>query len=387
MPHSTVLDVVIVYNHHSATGASAVSKNVTSPFLLTKDTHNKAYGYFLSSLKRSGLNAGFTTSSDIIGPGKFKSYWTYSHKAWVKHNEPCRSNQIFDKFSPTTNNGKELRKLMLSSKTVKAFTDSSLFDLFFDKLKTFKSLPSFSIPTVAIASSNHKTISFRLKLLQTQIDTHLHPADFSHTIIVKDRHGAGGNHIYKFCSNYIDSISKLVSANPKMSFIIQPFIHFDKGFKYQDKYASTDIRLIYFNGKVVTAYLRMAESGDFRCNQHQGGTLAYLSPDSLPSNVLAKADKIASILNKKQALFTLDFIVSNSGHSYLLEGNTGPGLTWDPTDQIDKLEAKKLINLIVKEFKFRIDHLKSHLPPAHNLPAKNPFLPLASETLFPVLIP
>ena len=386
MPNSTVLDVVIVYNHHSATSASVVAKNVTSPFL-TNDAYNKAYGYFLSSLKRSGLTAGFTTSSDIIGPGKFKSYWTYSQKSWTKHNLPCRSNQIFDKFSPTSKNGKELRKLMLSSKTVKAFTDSSLFDLFFDKLKTFKSLPSFSIPTVGIASSSHKTISSRLKLLESQIAVHLHPADFSHTIIVKDRHGAGGNHIYKFSSNYIESISKLVIANPKMSFIIQPFIHFDKGFKYLGEYASTDIRLIYFNGKVVTAYLRMAEAGDFRCNQHQGGTLAYLSPDTLPSNVLAKADKIASILNKKQTLFTLDFIVSNSGHSYLLEGNTGPGLTWDPTDQIDKQEEKKLIDLIVKEFRNRINRVKSRLPSPHNLPAKNPFLPLASETLFPVLIP
>lgn len=386
MPNSTVLDVVIVYNHHSATSASVVAKNITSPFL-DNVAYNKTYGYFLSSLKRSGLTAGFTTSSDIIGPGKFKSYWTYAQKSWTKHNLPCRSTQIFDKFSPTTKNGKELRKLMLSSKTVKAFTDSSLFDLFFDKLKTFKSLPSFSIPTVGIATANHKTISSRLELLQTQIATHLHPADFSHTIIVKDRHGAGGNHIYKFSSNYVESISKLVFKNPKMSFIIQPFIHFDKGFKYLGEYASTDIRLIYFNGKVVTAYLRMAEAGDFRCNQHQGGTLVYLNPNTLPANVLAKADKIASILNKKQALFTLDFIVSNSGHSYLLEGNTGPGLTWDPTDQIDKLEAKKLVDLIVKEFKNRIHRVKSHLPSPHNLPAKNPSSLQALETLFPVLIP
>ena len=128
----------------------------------------------------------------------------------------------------------------------------------------------------------------------------------------------------------------------------------------------------------------MAMTGDFRCNQHQGGSLVYLDPDSLPANVLAKADKIASILNKKQSLFTLDFIVSNSGHSYLLEGNTGPGLTWDSADKRDKFEAEKLIDLIVNEFKCRIDNIKSRLSFDHSLPAKNPFLPLASNTLFPV---
>jgi D-alanine-D-alanine ligase-like ATP-grasp enzyme len=63
---------------------------------------------------------------------------------------------------------------------------------------------------------------------------------------------------------------------------------------------------------------------------------------------------VAEILNKKCSLYTLDFIVSNSGNAYLLEGNTNPGLDWNVNLPENEIEAKKLINLVVEELKNRV---------------------------------
>lgn len=133
----------------------------------------------------------------------------------------------------------------------------------------------------------------------------------------------------------------------------------------------------------------MAKTGDFRCNQHQGGSLSYLKLGEIPANVLTSSRAIAKKLNKKSTLFTLDFIVSNSNHAYFLEGNTGPGLTWDPADEIDKYEAKKLIKSIVKVFVERIAKVKvlktiSRRPTRRTVVSKTPFLPQALGIPCPV---
>lgn len=352
MPTLNVFDVVLVYNSSSATSASEISKNITSPFR-NKIGHNKAYGYFLKVCKLYDLKAALTTSSDIIGPGKFKSYWTLVDKVWIKNRKQCQTNQVFTKFSPTTKEGKALRKLLFSSDKVKPFNNRTIFELFFDKQSTYDLLSKHSIPTVAITSPTLNAIKKTCNKLARIVDNHPHKDDFSDSIIMKDRYGAGGNNIYKFSSNNATAISNTINNNPTLSFIIQPFAKFDKGFSYNEMTNATDIRLIYLNGKIVSCYIRMAKSGDFRCNQHQGGSIHYLPIKQIPLDVLDKANQINRSLEMKSSLYTLDFIVSNSGNSYLLEGNSGPGLNWDPDNDRDKFESKKLIDMIVGELSER----------------------------------
>jgi hypothetical protein len=75
----------------------------------------------------------------------------------------------------------------------------------------------------------------------------------------------------------------------------------------------------------------------------------------IPQDLIDKSNLISEILNKKSSLFALDFIVSNSGNSYLLEGNSGPGLDWNMTLKRNEMEAKKLIRLVVKQLTVRSD--------------------------------
>ena len=93
----------------------------------------------------------------------------------------------------------------------------------------------------------------------------------------------------------------------------------------------------------------MPKMGDFRCNEHQGGSLKYIPKNNIPLGVVSNSNKIANFLNEKCSLYALDFIVSNNGNIYLLEGNTGPGLDWNLSIKENEIEAQKLIRIIIKE--------------------------------------
>jgi hypothetical protein len=349
-------DVLIVYNGRLATSASDKSIETNTPFLSNSSNqeYNNVYAYFLKKCHQSGLTVGFSTSSDIIGPGFCRSSWQLKDSKWVKSNLPCYSSLIFDKFSPTKNKGKMLRKLLFSSSKIKPFNSYSLFDLFFDKQKTYEKLFQYAIPTVPLKNNDINSLKKSCLSLIKLTKNHPFSSDFGSDIIIKDRFGAGGRRIYKFNPKQPQEMLPFFSKKTKTSYIVQPFIKFNQGFSYNNHPTSTDIRLIYLNNKIIQSYIRTAKAGDFRCNEHKGGRLTYVSLKKIPSTLIAKSNQIAQILNKKLSLFTLDFIISNNGNPYFLEGNTGPGLDWDISRQKNEDEAKKLINLIVQNLTTRV---------------------------------
>ena len=346
-----IFDVLIVYSESIATSANTLKDGASLPFAKGSKSvsYNVVYGYFLEICQKNGLKAAFTTSSDIIGAGKCQSYWLYEGNSWVKVRKTAYSKIIFDKFSPVNKKIKNNRRLLFSSKKIKPFNKPLLFDLLFDKQKTYKKLHQFSIPTVTIKNSTVKSVYRARKKLREIIRKHAHKEDFSDEIILKDRFGAGGINVYKFKVDQTKKIVESLKKHNKKSFIIQSFIKFDKGFSYKNSPVSTDIRLIYLGGKIIQTYIRMAKDGDFRCNEHKGGTLKYIPKSQVPLGVLLTSKKITKVLNEESSLYALDFIISNNGNIYLLEGNTGPGLDWNLSIKENEIEAKKLIRIIVKE--------------------------------------
>jgi len=348
-------DVLIVYNHKLAFSASDTSTDSLTPFPHNSPNglYNLVYGYFLKICYQHGLTAAFTTSIDIIGAGHCRSFWQFENNLWSKVSSPCFSTLIFDKFSPTRKSGKLLRQLLFSSTKVRPFNDPDLFNLFFDKQKTYEKLSKYSIPTISLEDNTLKSIKNTCDALAKLTCRHPASEDFSQDIVMKDRFGAGGRRIYKFKIDQSEDMLAIIRKHTGVSYIIQPFTNFDQGFNHNDCFAPTDIRLIYLKGKIVQSYIRVAKSGEFRCNEHQGGLLTYLSLDKVPPSLIARSNLIAKILNKKHSLFTLDFIISNTGNAYLLEGNTGPGLDWNTSLKKNEIEAKKLIKLIVNELAVR----------------------------------
>ncbi|PIR98899.1 hypothetical protein COT87_02410 [Candidatus Collierbacteria bacterium CG10_big_fil_rev_8_21_14_0_10_44_9] len=388
MSNTVTLDVLVVYNGSIASSSSDLSPSTIAPFArgTSNSSCNAAYAYLLESFASLKLNAGFSSSVDIVGAGSCKSYWTYTNGAWIKNNKRCKTKQIFGKFSPKNETDFALRELLFSNPQVRSFNSFPLFKLFFDKQKTYDALSNYSIPAITLSGKSLKSIKNSVNSLKKIIKSHPNPKDFTQEIILKDRFGAGGRDIYKLKSDDYEGIKAIQGAHPLLSFIIQPLIRFDRGFNYNGKFVSTDIRLIYLKGKIISCYIRMAKNGDFRCNQHQGGSLVYLKLSAIPKAILKQSQAIAKILGKKRALYTLDFLLSNSDNAYLLEGNTGPGLNWDINNPIDQREAKKLIKKIAQEIFSRTQPKpisKSLLCAPHNSRSKNPFWPRASETLCP----
>ncbi|MBI4137440.1 ATP-grasp domain-containing protein, partial [Candidatus Roizmanbacteria bacterium] len=222
-------------------------------------------------------------------------------------------------------------------------------------------------PTVPIIGNSRRNIEQTCKSLEKITIKHPNIGDFSDEIIMKDRFGAGGEHVYKFKTGQQRNMQTVMKKNRNISYIIQPLVAFDKGFTMNNSFVSADIRLIYSDGKVIQTYIRMAQKNDFRCNAHAGGSIKYFTNSELPRKVLLHAHKVFTALGKNKSLYSLDFIISNKGNTYLLEGNTGPGLNWSLTNDEDKVGAQKLIGIIVKQLS-KLAH-----PPSRTLERENQF--------------
>ena len=350
------LDVLVVYSSKLAISAAVSDLKSKFPFNPNSKTagYNLPYSYFLQACKKFGMSAGFSTSSDVIGPGACQTFWTTQAGEWKKVRQEAHSSHIFDKISPSSPKRVAERKLLLSTKKVRSFNHQELHSMFFDKLLTYTRLPQYSLPTVTINDASISAIKSAIQNLQTLIKQHPHAEDFKKAFVLKDRFGASGNHVYAVETNFVLQIQKLMNENPSVQFILQPFLHFDKGFSYNGIRTTTDVRLIFHHNKIVQSYIRLAQGDDFRCNEHQGGELIYVTKRDIPSSILKRAKIIVSRINRPHSLYALDFIVSNSGNAYLLEGNFGPGLDWDLKKKINEKMSKNLIDSIVDEFANRI---------------------------------
>ncbi len=353
-----VLDVLVAYTDGIATSSSSKNIKVVTPFPQnsSRANYNDCYAYLLEECKRNKLKAGFTTTKDFLEGGKFKSYWIYSKKKWVKKDRLCTASNIFDKFSPINKLQMRRRKNLFINDSITPFNAPELYSLFFDKKKTFDELSSFAIPTVAIARNDHKSIGVAYEELIAIVSGHPNKEDFSKTLVVKDRFGAGGNNIYKIkLESMIYDIEKVMTFHDKKSFVLQPFTLFNKGHRDGKFSGYVDIRLIFKGSNLLQAYIRKPSVDDFKCNEHQGGSLEYIFKRDIPTRVLKVAGKIVEQIDSASSVYALDFIISNGGNVYLMEGNSGPGIDWNLLLKRNERYAKKLIREIVKELKLRVD--------------------------------
>ena len=371
-------DVLVVYSGNIAISAANGSTDELMPFAISsgRANYNVAYAYFLETCEEFGLKAAFSTSADIVDAGTCKSYWLYKDKTWKKVEEPCYSRQIFDKFSPRNREMRRQHELLFSSDLIRPFNDPYLHSLFFDKFKTYKRLSNFAIPTVAINDESKTGIAQAVRKLQALASRDLVGKDFTPAIVVKDRFGSGGDNIFKVTKNYTNEITALIQARRDLSFIIQPFMQFENGYSYKNNATATDIRLIYQNGKIIQTYIRMAKANDFRCNEHKGGTLLYVNLKEIPEKVLRLSERIADELQQNNSLFALDFIVSDIGKVYFLEGNIGPGIDWNLAMKKNERLSKELIRGIVGELAFRVDQMRSERVIDHQISKQTPAIPL-----------
>ena len=358
-------DVIVVYSEDIANSAIDKQYKEKSPFSSkgSYGIYNDSYRYFLLKCKEIGIKVAFATSKDIIGSGLFRGFWTYD-KEWVRNYGKAYSRILFDKFTPTTIKQETKLKLFTSSKTIYMFNDKKITDIFQDKLNTYKYSKEFAIPTVEITNPSKRKIVLAKTKLDKLLKKHRYSVDFNAGYVIKDKTGAGGLRIFKvdFDKYSFKEIMKQHELDKKekeiLSYILQPFINCDKGFVFGKYHGLIDLRVIILNNKIVQTYIRIARKGKFVCNEHQGGNLVYIPIKMIPKDVLIMTGKIIkkldTELNLKHSLYALDFIRSNNGNLYFLEGNNNPGIDWNHRKKMNEIKSKELIDLIVNEIKLII---------------------------------
>lgn len=342
-------DVLVLYSSAAATSASKFQLGVKTPFSKKsgKYHYNAAYGYLLDNCKERGLRAALSTSADIVGPGTCKSYWTHTKQGWHKHQTTCYAEKIFDKFSSIHATSKEAWNMLFANPAIKSFNNNYLINLFSDKLRSYEVLNNFAIPTVEIKSRSRKSINAAMQELKQINNQHVNKEDFASAFILKDRYGAGGEQIYKIENDFAETIYRIMGQNREVSFVLQPYMNFEKGYAYDDVTAATDIRLIYHHGKVVQTYIRRASLGDFRCNDSLGGLSTYIELEDVPDGIMKISGQIAKKIDSRASLYALDYLVSDLGNVYFLEGNIRPGLYWNPGSVAEEQKSHELIERIV----------------------------------------
>ncbi len=362
MTKNEKFDVMVVYSETIAKSARDAQYKGRSPFPRTGKygEYNDSYSYLLSRCKKNGMKAAFTTSRDIVGPGLFQSYWTYDSK-WKKHPGNASSAVLFDKFTPSTIAQQHRLELMTSKKSVYTFSNKEMKNVFVNKLNTYTYFKEYAIPTVAVATPSRQTIAQAKQSLDTLLDHHQYEMDVDDGYILKDRTGSCGYKIYKVDFDTVGSedIMKYYAHDKKekklLSYVLQPFIECTQGFHFENYSGLIDLRLIFLNQKIVQAYIRIAQDGNFKCNEHQGGDLVYIPMSAIPRTVRTMSKQITrklhSIVDLKHSLFALDFIQSNDGNLYFIEGNTNPGIDWDHGKKINEVKSKELIDIIVRELR------------------------------------
>lgn len=336
-------DIMIVYDAHLAHSAADPTYREAAPFSSNGEYFNcnATYQYFIEYCKEQGLQTAFTTTHDIAASGQFKSIWIYTTR-WERVQELTKAKVIFDKFSNLLTRNHAAYKLLTTILEPLPLLHNQAMRIMFDnKLETYLQFPNYTIPTVQLDSLAPTSIEKAERALAAQCRVHPYRDDFGSDLVLKDQFGLGGNQIYKITD---EADFAAVPYNPATHYILQPLIQ-ASGFVIDHYTGSSDLRVIICNDQIIQSYLRVAKTGEFRANAQQGGELIYLTLDKIPADVLTMITEIKQRLPSQTALYTLDFIKSNHGHLYFIEGNNSPGLNW--FDREDETRAKELIHLLV----------------------------------------
>ena len=349
-------DIIIVYSGMKAKSASNSTYTDKIPFSPRSKmgVYNDSYRYFLERCHKKGLKAAFATSTDICGTGLFKSFWTYDH-AWKRHQHKAKTTILFDKFTPKNALQTAQLALLTSSDKVYTFNNRGIKYLFNNKIHTYNTFKEFAIPTIEIKGGTEKAIFLAKKRLDKILQMHPHAEDFLDRYIIKNKKGSGGFNIYQvqFTKAGVKKIIEHCKKNNKeISYLLQPFLACDTGFHFKKHHGTIDLRVITLYKKTLQSYIRVAKKGNFLANQHQGGNSFYISLKKIPQDVLAMNRKVKKILDAtsdiSHSLYALDYIRTNNGNLYFVEGNSNPGIYWEYDEIRSSKQKNSSISLYMK---------------------------------------
>jgi glutathione synthase/RimK-type ligase-like ATP-grasp enzyme len=261
---------------------------------------------------------------------------------------------IYFKCNPTNEAHQKGIDLLFADSSIQSFSEQKIAKLFLSKLDTYKKFPDMAIPTVEVGKLTSENLEKGIEDLKKLIRQHPHKDDFASEFILKDNVGSSGISVFKINPNSpFDEIAKKAEEENETGadvwYVLQPLVNCEHGFVIGPYSGMIDLRLWMINNDILNTSIRIAKSGEFRANVHQGGTEIFLEKSQVPQDVFDMAEKIRKRLDIKSSFYALDFIRSNNGNLYFIEGNSSPGIDWT-TDPVHEARQKKTIERLVEIF-------------------------------------
>lgn len=354
------LDVLIMYED-MVESAGDLEYTEDTPFPSTAFASlNLAHAYFLEKCTENGFKGGFANALDIIGPGMVSNYWTIENGKWVRNKNQGFSKLIYLKCNPTNEAHQKGIDLLFSDPSIQSFSEQKVARLFLSKLDTYKMFPDMAISTVEVGKLTPENLEKGIKNLRAIIEKHPHKTDFAKEFILKDNFGSSGINVFKIKpeSPFEEIAKKAEQENETQAdvwYVLQPLVNCDHGFVIGPYSGMIDLRLWTINDDVLNTSIRIAKKGEFRANVHQGGEEIFIEKSDVPQEIYDMAEKIRRHLNIQSSFYALDFIRSNNGNVYFIEGNSSPGIDWT-TDPVHEARQKKTIDLLVNIFKEKVQN-------------------------------
>lgn len=347
----TPFDCIIVYAQGDAQ-PSTHHRKTRMPFSASQGgvRYNRTYAYMLDAFRQAGLRVAFAWSHNICGPGQLEGYWTHDDNGWHRHADIAQTRFVFNRFPIVHSTDHALYQTLTSDARIRTFKSPKLIHLFRDKLSTYQRFPQYSIPTVAVEQLTPASLRVARQQLELMMPRR---TPLTELFVLKNRFGIGGAQTY-LLDMRDPTWERMLTAEVDHAYhyILQPFIECHTGFQFGAHKGRIDVRVVVFRGQPIDSYIRIAKKGEFRANASQGGAVAHISLAEIPQEAMNVVRSISVELTEDAVFYALDFLRSNAGELYLIEGNDSPGLIW--FNRTDEVRTKQVIDMLVKDMKQKI---------------------------------
>lgn len=144
-----------------------------------------------------------------------------------------------------------------------------------------------------------------------------------------------------------EALEKVVFSK---DYIIQEFINSSAGVPGVSD-SMHDLRLVFVNNKIIYAYIREPEQGNYLANLSQGGSLSIVPLSNLPQSlnpIIRCVNKVFETFNPR--VYSIDFMFDENKKPWIVELNSMPGLYYTPQEKPYMLDLyQELINIFLKK--------------------------------------
>ncbi|MBW2986268.1 hypothetical protein KY333_02760 [Candidatus Woesearchaeota archaeon] len=296
--------------------------------------NNDSFAHLLRIGNQHGIS--MTVSHfDSYENGNVAEVWTYNQAGWNRTgSRPVEF--IWDRCNIRN---KEREKLN-AHPAIDVFNPAELMRICRDKKANHELTPKFTIPTETVNGSIDEIVA-KIEAIRAK---QLHPDLNPDRIVLKPRCNYSGHGIFDI---YHEDYAKLKTIE-NQDFIIQPFLETSGGINQLEIGCRHDLRIIVLNGKPIIAYARLAKQGQFISGVKYGAVVKHVNISDIDDKFMDVVYQVDSKLERfNPRMYSID-LGKGRDKTWIFEFNGFPSVVWEPDDEVEIRETKKMHNRIIR---------------------------------------